>query len=106
MGRKKPNVLLVIPAYNEEQVLDTSIEVLGTKLSEMIESGMIGKKSGMLFIDDGSSDGTWEILRARFLGHYKTNPAFSHTDLHADLCTDSCAKESISTPPPVCLSAA
>lgn len=106
MGRKKPNVLLVIPAYNEEQVLDTSIEVLGTKLSEMIESGVIGKKSGMLFIDDGSSDKTWEILRERFLGHYKTNPTFSHTDLYADSYTDSRAKESISTPPPVCLSAA
>ena len=70
MNREKPTLLLVIPAFNEEQVLEKSIETLSKKLSSMIERGKITEKSGMVFVDDGSIDGTWHILTQSFNKRY------------------------------------
>ena len=70
MNREKPTLLLVIPAFNEEQVLEKSIEILSKKLSSMIERGKITEKSGMVFVDDGSTDGTWHILTQSFNKRY------------------------------------
>lgn len=70
MNREKPTLLLVIPAFNEEQVLEKSIEILSKKLSGMIERGKITEKSGMVFVDDGSTDGTWHILTQSFNKRY------------------------------------
>lgn len=73
MNREKPTLLLVIPAFNEEQVLEKSIEILSKKLSSMIERGKITEKSGMVFVDDGSTDGTWHILTQSFTQRYETS---------------------------------
>lgn len=59
-----PTVLyLVIPCYNEEKVLPlTSGQFLG-KLKELIEAGTISDESRILFVDDGSKDMTWDIIK-------------------------------------------
>ncbi|MBQ6021196.1 MAG: glycosyltransferase family 2 protein [Clostridia bacterium] len=59
----EPTLYFVIPCYNEEEVLPLSAPVFLQKLDALTESGRIGKDSRILFVDDGSKDGTWEILR-------------------------------------------
>lgn len=53
---------LVIPCYNEQEVLTTTCERLTEKLRSMIDSGLVSADSRMLFINDGSKDQTWEII--------------------------------------------
>ena len=54
---------LAIPCYNEEAVLRDSAEKLLKKYDELMESGKIAYDSRIVFIDDGSKDKTWEIIR-------------------------------------------
>ena len=61
--RKENNVLyLVVPCYNEEDGLKNTIQKLTNKYNDLISQKMISKKSKMVFVDDGSSDNTWNIL--------------------------------------------
>ena len=53
---------IVVPCYNEEEVLPESIKQLGGKLLRLIEAGLANKNSRVLFVDDGSRDKTWEII--------------------------------------------
>lgn len=54
---------IVVPCYNEEAVLEKSAGALKRKLLEMNASGLVDKKSKILFVDDGSRDTTWEIIK-------------------------------------------
>lgn len=56
------NVWLVVPCYNEQEVLNTTAAALKDKLDEMISDGIASPCSRILFIDDGSSDKTWDII--------------------------------------------
>ena len=57
-----PVLYLVIPCYNEEQVLPLTSGKFKGKLEELIEAGKISDKSRVMFVNDGSKDSTWEIL--------------------------------------------
>lgn len=57
------NILyLVIPCYNEEEVLPETARRLKEKITALIEKGKIDKKSRIVFVNDGSTDRTWEII--------------------------------------------
>jgi len=53
---------LVVPCYNEEDVISETALQLCTKLSNMIEKGICSKESKILFVDDGSNDQTWSFI--------------------------------------------
>ena len=57
-----PILYLVIPCYNEEQVLPITAPIFAGKLNELIEKKEISDKSRVLFVNDGSGDSTWEIM--------------------------------------------
>lgn len=58
------NILyLVIPCYNEEEVLYETSKQLKEKINSMIEKQMISDKSRIMFVNDGSKDKTWEIIQ-------------------------------------------
>ena len=57
-----PVLYLVIPCYNEEQVLPLTSGKFKGKLDELIEAGKISGKSRVMFVNDGSKDTTWYIL--------------------------------------------
>ena len=57
-----PVLYLVIPCYNEEQVLPLTSGKFKAKLEELIEAGKINGKSRVMFVNDGSKDTTWDIL--------------------------------------------
>lgn len=57
------NILyLVIPCYNEEEVIEETKKRLEEKMLFLIEEGMINRKSKVFFVNDGSKDKTWEII--------------------------------------------
>ena len=53
---------LVLPCYNEEEVLRQTASVLKKKMTSLIKDKKISKKSRVMFVDDGSKDKTWEII--------------------------------------------
>lgn len=58
-----PILYIVVPCYNEEKVLPKTKDIFLKKVSELIDSKKIDDDSRILFVDDGSSDKTWEIIR-------------------------------------------
>lgn len=68
-----PTVYLVVPCYNEEAVLPETQRRLTEKLAALIAAGKADARSRILFVDDGSTDGTWALIE----GFHKSNPAVS-----------------------------
>ena len=58
----KPILWIVIPCYNEEQVLPITAPMFLQKITSLTEKGMISDKSRVLFVNDGSRDKTWELI--------------------------------------------
>lgn len=57
------NILyMVIPCYNEEEVLLETTRRLKEKFGTLIEKGIIDKKSKVMYVNDGSRDKTWELI--------------------------------------------
>lgn len=57
-----PILYIVVPCYNEQDVLPIIAPLFDAKLDELIGSGKINKKSRILLVDDGSKDKTWDII--------------------------------------------
>lgn len=55
-------VYLVIPCYNEQEVLPETSKRLSQKINSLILSNKISSKSRIMLVDDGSSDSTWQII--------------------------------------------
>ena len=53
---------LVIPCYNEQEVLHETAKQLKEKMNSLCGMGKISPKSRIVFVDDGSKDKTWEII--------------------------------------------
>jgi len=64
---------IVIPCYDEEAVLGETASRLSVKMAGMVEAGLIDESSRVLFVDDGSRDGTWGIIE----GLHSSDPLFS-----------------------------
>lgn len=56
------NLAIVVPCYNEEEVLPETNRRLLALLSRLQEKGMISESSAVHFVDDGSRDGTWALI--------------------------------------------
>lgn len=54
---------IVVPAYNEEAMLTQTYQELSLVLNVLIKQGEIARESFICFVDDGSKDKTWEILK-------------------------------------------
>ena len=59
----RPILWIVIPCYNEEQVLPLTAPMFLAKLNGLAAEGKISASSRILFVNDGSTDRTWEIIR-------------------------------------------
>lgn len=60
--RKGKTLYLVVPCYNEEEIIEKSITVLKEKLGRLIVENKISKASKIMFVNDGSKDKTLSIL--------------------------------------------
>ncbi|AGF53922.1 glycosyltransferase family 2 protein [Clostridium saccharoperbutylacetonicum] len=73
----KDILYLVIPCYNEEQVLHETSKRLLEKINTMISNELISCESKILFVNDGSKDKTWDIIEQL----YSKNSIFSGINL-------------------------
>ena len=58
-----PILAIIIPCYNEERIFDYCLTTLRQKLSELIQSHKVSETSFLLFVDDGSQDSTWQLIK-------------------------------------------
>ena len=68
---------IVVPCYNEEEVLPETSKRLKAKLEGLMASDKISRQSKVLFVNDGSKDRTWELIR----GLHESDPIFSGVNL-------------------------
>ena len=61
--KKTPRLFIVIPCYNEQEVLPITAPLFCSKLLSLADEGKITEDSRVLFVNDGSSDRTWDIIR-------------------------------------------
>lgn len=57
-----PNLTVIVPCYNEEEVLPAASAALKSLLQDLISDRLVGEASRILFVDDGSRDRTWPII--------------------------------------------
>ncbi|MCR4694932.1 MAG: glycosyltransferase family 2 protein, partial [Pseudobutyrivibrio sp.] len=59
----KPILYIVIPCYNEEEVLPITAPMFLDKIKELVSLEKIDDKSKVLFVNDGSKDKTWDLIK-------------------------------------------
>lgn len=62
MNRTQPILYIVIPCYNEQEVLPITAPLFLQKINDLAAVGKISPDSRVLFVNDGSKDRTWEII--------------------------------------------
>lgn len=62
-NNKIASLAIVVPCYNEQEVFSLTVNVLSQLLVKLINNGKINHKSYLLFIDDGSKDNTWNLIK-------------------------------------------
>ncbi|MBE5932847.1 MAG: glycosyltransferase family 2 protein [Lachnospiraceae bacterium] len=65
----EPILYIVVPCYNEEEVLAETTKRLTAKLNAMIKGNVVSSESRIMYVNDGSKDRTWEIIN----DFYKSN---------------------------------
>ncbi len=64
VGNRQQGILyIVVPCYNEEEAIKVSAKKLWEKLSQLKSDKLISEKSRIVFVDDGSKDRTWELIK-------------------------------------------
>ncbi|MFT8600612.1 MAG: glycosyltransferase family 2 protein [Leuconostoc pseudomesenteroides] len=56
-------LMIVVPAYNEEEVLPKSLDILGEMIKRLVNQKLVAVGSKIVVVNDGSSDKTWEIIK-------------------------------------------
>ena len=72
-----PILYVVLPCYNEEEVLAETTKRLTEKLNNLVSKGEIHKDSRIMYVNDGSKDKTWELI----CGYYDDNPLVTGVNL-------------------------
>jgi len=58
----EPIIAIVVPCYNEEEVLPETAKRLSVTIQQLVDKQLIDKNSKITFVDDGSSDNTWGLI--------------------------------------------
>lgn len=59
---RNPVLYIVIPCYNEEEVLPITCKLFLKKIKDLVQKNKISNDSRIMFVNDGSKDKTWEII--------------------------------------------
>ena len=70
MKKDKPIMYLVIPCYNEEEMLDITTKELTKKMRNLMKQNLVSNNSKVLYVNDGSKDNTWQKIEG---AHEKNN---------------------------------
>jgi glycosyltransferase involved in cell wall biosynthesis len=58
----RPAIAIIVPCYNEQEVLPETAKRLSGKIQQLISEQIISEKSKIFFVDDGSKDNTWRLI--------------------------------------------
>ncbi len=64
MSREKPILYIVVPCYNEEQVLPHTNPMFVEKIEQLVKKEEIHPNSKIMYVNDGSKDRTWELIES------------------------------------------
>ena len=73
----EPVLYIVVPCYNEEEVLPETAKRLKVKMEALMEAGKISHKSKVMLVNDGSKDRTWSMIEEL----HQNDPIFSGVNL-------------------------
>ena len=62
MSTSSPKLAIIVPCYNEQDVFGSSDAQLRALLHEMVSEGLVSSESRIVYVDDGSQDGTWDLI--------------------------------------------
>ena len=62
MNMNEPVLFIIIPCYNEQEVLPVTVPLFLEKLISLVREDKISDNSRILFVNDGSKDDTWNII--------------------------------------------
>ena len=57
-----PRLIIVVPCYNEQEVLPITAPMFLEKIKSLAAAGQITEDSRVMFVNDGSKDNTWDII--------------------------------------------
>lgn len=77
MENRKTVLSIVVPCYNEQEVIDETAKQLSVVLTDLIKDGSVSSKSFVLFVNDGSKDATWGKISTL----HKSNPLICGVNL-------------------------
>jgi len=77
MEEQSRRLYMVIPCYNEEEVLPETAKRMKAKMESLIASGKISEGSRVVFVNDGSKDSTWSLIKQL----HEQDPLFSGVNL-------------------------
>ena len=63
MAKKASKLLVVMPCYNEEEILPATADRMEKLLEEMVKDGLVAADSRVCLVNDGSKDQTWEVIK-------------------------------------------
>ncbi|MDE6527802.1 MAG: glycosyltransferase, partial [Muribaculaceae bacterium] len=69
MNKHLPVIAVVVPCYNEEQALPLSVPKMLDVIDRMAAEGIASPESYLLLCNDGSRDGTWDVIQRLHLGN-------------------------------------
>lgn len=72
---RKPTLAIIIPCFNEEMLIESTVNSLFEVINSLIEKGKIMEDSYIYLVDDGSQDKTWSIIEDL----HKKNPLVKGT---------------------------
>lgn len=61
--KKEPILYVVVPCYNEEEVLPETTKQLKEKMQKLIKEKKVSTKSKVMYVNDGSKDKTWNLIK-------------------------------------------
>ena len=64
MRKDIPKIIIILPCYNEEEIIQDSINKIFNEFSNLKQKKLCSDDSYIMFVDDGSSDNTWKILKS------------------------------------------
>jgi glycosyltransferase involved in cell wall biosynthesis len=67
----KTYLFLVVPCFNEQEALPETAQKLFIKIQSLVSKGVIVPESKIMFVDDGSTDVTWELIENRCMEYPK-----------------------------------
>lgn len=60
---KVPTLYIIVPCFNEEAILPSTHRILSDKLAQLTTTGKISPSSRIMYVDDGSTDQTWNLIK-------------------------------------------